>query len=79
MLSSSFVFSEIDCDIDIDSDIPVCPGGMYTLSVPFCDNCIYTWTENGFDIEGDGNELTVVIETETTFGVTVKDTITSED
>ena len=79
ILSNSFAFGEIDCDIDIDSDIPVCPGGMYTLSVPFCDNCTYEWTENGFDIEGDGNELTVVIETETTFGILITDTITLED
>jgi len=79
ILGNAFAFGQVECDIVIDSDIPVCPGGTYTLSVPFCENCTYAWTENDGEIEGEENELTVVIESETLFGITVLDTITLED
>ena len=72
--------AQINCDISINSDIPVCPGGKYELSVPFYVNTVYQWKENGIIIQkGTENSVDVVITEETDFSLTVRDTITQED
>lgn len=72
--------AQITCDISINSDIPVCPGGEYTLSAPFHENATYQWKVNGTTIQsGPENSVDVVITEETDFSLTVKDTITQED
>ena len=70
--------AQIDCDITIDSPIPVCPEGNYTLSVPFHENGTYVWKEDGMTLPGSDSSITVTVNNETFFSVTVTDTITQE-
>jgi PKD repeat protein len=71
--------SQIQCDISIDSDLPVCPGGNYTLSVAEYDDVTYVWTANGITTGENTNTLDVTIEQETTYGITITDNSTSEE
>ncbi len=71
--------AQISCDITINVSLPVCPEYTYILSVPFHDNCTYEWKENESILPDEDNEIIAFITTETTFSITVKDTITSEE
>ena len=72
-------YAQIECDISINTPPPVCPGGIYTLSVPFQENAKYEWSQDGNPLEGSESEITLTIASQTTFSVTVTDTITLED
>lgn len=65
--------AQIDCDITIDASIPVCPGGNYTLSVPYLESATYSWEENGLSIPGSDSSINVTITDETLYSVTVFD------
>ncbi len=85
LMISGFVFSsfvvqaQIECDISIDSELPVCPEGNYTLSVPFYEDVTYNWKENGNPIGENLNEVDVTITQETVYSITVTDNQTSEE
>lgn len=67
------------CFISINAELPVCPGNAYILSVPFHENCIYTWKANNSTIDDQDTTVVAIIDEETTFTVTVTDTLTSEE
>ncbi len=58
--------------------MPVCPGGNYTLNVPFTENAIYNWFENGIPLASSDTAVIVTIPEETLYSVTVTDTLTQE-
>ncbi|HEY9115072.1 MAG TPA: gliding motility-associated C-terminal domain-containing protein, partial [Bacteroidales bacterium] len=73
------VYSQVSCEIMIDSPMPVCPGVTFGLSVLELDNQVYEWYENGKLLSGDDKwQVLVKIDTTTSFTVKVTDTITSE-
>lgn len=71
--------AQIDCTISINAEMPVCPDNSYRLSVPFHENGTYQWKENDADLAGSDSSIIVTIHEETTYSVTVTDTLTSEE
>ena len=71
--------AQVNCDISINSSLPVCPGGIYTLSVEEGTNYVYSWKADGNLIGENQNTLTVPIDKETLFGITVMDQDNNEN
>lgn len=78
-LFPGFTYAQVDCNISVNSELPVCPGGTYTFSVPFHENGKYEWAMDDEPLDGNDFEITLVINSQTTISVTVTDTITFED
>lgn len=73
------LYSQVSCEIMIDSPMPVCPGTVFELSVLPLNNQVYEWYLNGDLLEGDNkSEVLVRIDVTSTFLVKVTDTLTQE-
>lgn len=68
-----------ECDISINAELPVCPEYTYIVSVVEQENVTYTWKRNEELLDDDDNELIVFITEETTFSITVRDTLTTQE
>ena len=76
-LLSKPTFPQPNCDITIDTDIPVCRYVDFMLSVPFQDNCTYEWKQDDI-VVGKDSSLLISILDQTLFTVKVKDTIAND-
>lgn len=78
------VFSNIDikaqnCDINIDTGIPVCRNVSFELSVEECENCTYEWKKDGKIVGGPTSAILVQIDDQSLFTVSVTDEVTGLD
>ena len=78
VIMASTSFAQVNCDISIDTDIPVCRNVTFELSVNDCDNCIYEWTKDGVVLENTSYALLTSIEDQTLFTVKVTDEISGD-
>ncbi|PLX10083.1 MAG: hypothetical protein C0598_11190 [Marinilabiliales bacterium] len=60
-----------DCNISIDTNIPLCKYQIFELSVPECDDCTFEWRKDGEIIGGSTNSILVSITDQTLFTVKV--------
>jgi len=67
--------AQVNCEITIDTDIPVCRNVTFELSVPECTDCSYEWKQDGVIIGGSTASILVKITDQTLFTVKVKDEI----
>jgi hypothetical protein len=79
MLLGSSSMAQLDCDISIDAELPICPGGLYTLTVTAYEDASYRWTANGIQLSDTTSAIDISITEQTTYGVTVTDNVTSEE
>ena len=70
--------AQVNCDIYIDTSIPVCRNMSFELSVDECANCTYEWRKDGEIVGGPTSSILVHIDDQSLFTVTVTDDITSE-
>lgn len=78
------IFLSIDikaqnCDINIDTGIPVCRNTSFELSVEDCDECTYEWKKDDVIIGGPTSSILVQINDQSLFTVTVTNEITGDE
>jgi len=73
LLSVTPLYSQVSCEIMIDTPVPVCPGAVFGLSVLEMDNQVYQWSTGQTKAD-----ILVSIEETSDFTVTVTDTVTGE-
>ena len=66
--------AQVNCEISIDTEIPVCRNVSFELSVPECTDCSYEWKQDG-EVIGTTPSVLVKITDQTLFTVKVKDEI----
>lgn len=70
--------AQVNCDISIDTEIPVCRNMTFELSVAECTNCSYEWRKDDVIVGGPTASILVQIEDQSLFTVKVKDEITGD-
>lgn len=60
-----------NCEISIDTDIPVCKYQVFELSVAECDTCTFEWRQDGEIIGGSTNSVLASITDQTLFTVKI--------
>lgn len=79
LVATKPLFSQVSCEIMIDTPVPVCPDAVFELSVLKLENQVYEWYKDGNIIQNEDNaEVLVSIDTTTIFTVKVTDTISNE-
>lgn len=85
MFGSKQLQSQINCDISINSELPVCSGNVYLVSVPFYENCTYEWFLEGIQQSSTDSSAFIPVKnfsttlaSDTLVSVIITDTLTQE-
>jgi hypothetical protein len=70
--------SQVNCDISIDTEIPVCRNTTFQLSVEESDNSTYEWKKDGVITGGPTAAILVQIDDQSLFTVKVTNEISGE-